>query len=92
MSQRPIQIHLVVTHDSGREAAQTYMRDDKGWHCHQEGLTIGERITSFHTTNDALFAALESMREAFGTLHEPGDAPLPELIPVDTRETSSPAN
>jgi len=92
MSQRPIQIHLVVTHDSGREAAQTYMRDDKGWHCHQEGLTIGEHITSFHTTNDPLFAALESLREAFGTLHEPGDAPLPELIPVDTRETSSPAN
>lgn len=90
MSQRPIQIHLVVTHDSGREAAQTYMRDDDGWHCHQEG--VASQVIMFDTTNDALFSALQSMREAFGTLHEPGDAPLPELIPVDTRETSSPAN
>lgn len=90
MPQRPIQIHLVVTHDSGREAAQSYIRDDDGWHCHQEG--VGDEYTVFDTTNDALFAALQSLREAFGTLHEPGDAPLPDLIPVDTRESAGPPN
>ena len=92
MAQRPIQIHLLVTHDSGREAVQTYLRDDEGWHCHQEGLVLGDRDYTFDTTNDALFSALHALREAFGTLHEAGDAPLPDLIPVDTRETAGAPN
>lgn len=91
MPQRPIQIHIVVTHDSGREAGQSYLRDDDGWHLHQE---VGGEVfeATFDATNDALMSALQSVREAFGTMHEVGDAPLPDLIPVDTRETAGPPN
>lgn len=92
MPQRPLQIHIVVSHDSGREATQNYMRDDDGWHCHQEGLACGDLDVSFESGNDALMAALHAVREAFGTLHEAGDAPLPDLIPIDTRETAGPPN
>lgn len=91
MPQRPLQIHLVVSHDSGREAGQTYLRDDDGWHLHQEVGDTDHDI-SFDSTNDALFSALQSVREAFGAMREPGDAPLPDLIPVDTRESASAPN
>ena len=83
MPQRPLQIHLVVSHDSGR--------DDDGWHLHQEVGDTDHDI-SFDSTNDALFSALQSVREAFGAMREPGDAPLPDLIPVDTRESASAPN
>lgn len=90
MPAHPVQIHILITHDSGRAAERTYMRDDDGWALltrlvDSEGKTRQETEDQLEMTNEALFDALQAVHAAFGTMRVDGDAPFPELIPVDTR-------
>ena len=84
----PIQIHILVSHDSGRTAERTYLRDEDGWALltsmrEADGIAAYEDEEELGSTNDALWNALTSLHEAFKTMREPNENPLPELVPVD---------
>lgn len=90
MPAHPIQIHILITHDSGRTAERTYLRDEDGWALltrmlEADGGAHEEIEQTLEHTNEALFDALQSVHAAFGTMLVKGDAPLPSLVPVDTR-------
>lgn len=94
MPAHPIQIHIVISHESGRTAERSYMRDEDGWALlttmrHANGETEHEDEQELESSSDALMNALMSMRTAFGMMLSPSDSPLPELIPVDTRPHDS---
>lgn len=90
MASSPVQIHIIVSHESGRTAERHYLRDEDGWWgmCRwtQGSEVVDDLEYQFGHPNEALMDGLESLRAAFGTMRQDGDAPLPSLIPVDVRE------
>lgn len=97
MPAHPVQIHILITHDSGRTAERTYLRDEDGWAVLTrmmlpDGNTGCEDEYAIEHTNEALMDALLAVHTGFGTMLEPDDAPLPELVPVDTRPNSGAMN
>jgi hypothetical protein len=90
MPAHPIQVHILITHDSGRTAERTYLRDEDGWAVLSrmtefDGRVNDESEYSLDHANDALMDALLSVHSAFGTMLTEGEAPLASLVPVDTR-------
>lgn len=97
MPAHPIQIHILITHDSGRTAERTYLRDQDGWAMmsrmvKSDGTYETEQEYDLENVNDALMDALLSVHAAFGTMVCDGDMPLASLVPVDTRDKSAAPN
>lgn len=96
MPAHPIQIHILITHDSGRTAERTYLRDEDGWAMMSrmvkaDGTHETEQEYDLENVNDALMDALLSVHAAFGTMVSDGDAPLASLVPIDTRVSKAEA-
>jgi hypothetical protein len=90
MPAHPVQIHILITHDSGCTAERTYLRDEDGWALltrvmRPDGNPECENEDSIEHTNEALMDALLAVHAAFGMMLGPDDAHLPQLVPVDTR-------
>lgn len=90
MPANPLQIHILITSDSGRTAERTYLRDEDGWAMlsrltNTDGNAIEEQERALECTNEALMDAMFAVHSAFGMMREDGDAPIPALVPVDTR-------